>query len=378
MAGMSRAYLVCKQCGPSSWIFQDRVGSNPFCQKCGCQWPKVHRQQPNAVSGAEWASRGGQPRVWKDKGPKVSRDRANAAPVGAAQKALSQVWASLPVTAQQAIEKAGWQPRPLSPPPGLGGKGNREQEGRRQPKGGAGKGRGATGVQEAGAESRAEVTKALFASVSDEQRELLIQLGLKAPAEPPPDLTALCKHHINSLPAAIRQLVEDPPEKPLTPQEVMSDKAKKFKIATAELRDLIFKKSSLQLRIDRHKEQFAKMLEDMKAVNESLDERQKLVSTLQVELQSSVAAAPSPGALPEAAEALAKQVEAMDVDQLEEYRQRMFEAIDEAVKRRRIAAPGPKPEVPNSGQQEQAPNQGSEAGDGKGRSRSRGRGTQQG
>ena len=120
MAGMSRAYLVCKQCGPSSWIFQDRVGSNPFCQKCGCQWPKVHRQQPSAVSGAEWASRGSQPRVWKDKGPKVSRDRASAAPVGAAQKALSQVWASLPATAQQAIEKAGWQPRSLSPPPGLG------------------------------------------------------------------------------------------------------------------------------------------------------------------------------------------------------------------------------------------------------------------
>ena len=128
MAGMSRAYLVCKQCGPSSWIFQDRVGSNPFCQKCGCQWPKVHRQQPSAVSGAEWASRGSQPRVWKDKGPKVSRDRASAAPVGAAQKALSQVWAALPVTAQQAIEKAGWQPRSLSPPPGLGGKGNLGQK----------------------------------------------------------------------------------------------------------------------------------------------------------------------------------------------------------------------------------------------------------
>ena len=373
MAGMSRAYLVCKQCGPSSWIFQDRVGSNPFCQKCGCQWPKVHWQQPSAVSGAEWASRGAQPRVWKDKGPKVLRDRASAAPVGAAQKALSQVWASLPVTAQQAIEKAGWQPRSLSPPPGLGGKGNLEQEGRRQPKGGAGKGRGAAGVQEAGAESRAEVTKALFASVSDEQRELLIQLGLSAPAEPPPDLTALCKHHINSLPAAIRQLVEDPPEKPLTPQEVMSDKAKKFKIATSELRDLIFKKSSLQLRLDRHKEQFAKMLEDMKAVNESLDERQKLVSTLQVELQSSVAAAPATEALPEAAEAFAKQVESMEVDQLDDYRQRMVNAIDEAVKRRRTEAPV-RPEQPTPVQTGQEP----EEGEVKSRSRSRGRGAQQG
>ena len=218
------------------------------------------------------------------------------------------------------------------------------------------------------------MTKALFASVSDEQRELLIQLGLKAPAEPPPDLTALCKHHINSLPAAIRQLVEDPPEKPLTPQEVMSDKAKKFKIATAELRDLIFKKSSLQLRLDRHKEQFAKMLEDMKAVNESLDERQKMVSTLQVELQSSVAAAPAAEALPEAAEAFAKQVESMEVDQLDEYRQRMVDAIDEAVKRRRTEAPV----RPTPAQTGPEPRKEVEEGEVKSRSRSRGRGAQQG
>ena len=87
--------------------------------------------------------------------------------------------------------------------------------------------------------------------MSDEQRELLISLGLKAPEEPQPDLTALCKQHISSLPEDTRKLLEDPPEKPPTPQEVMSETSKKFKIATAELRDLIFKKSALQLRLKR-------------------------------------------------------------------------------------------------------------------------------
>ena len=67
---MTRAYLVCKKCGPSSWIFQDRVGANPFCQKCGCQWPKPKPQQYNAIAGADWASRSDQYRVWKNKGPK--------------------------------------------------------------------------------------------------------------------------------------------------------------------------------------------------------------------------------------------------------------------------------------------------------------------
>ena len=176
-------------------------------------------------------------------------------PQEAEQRALATVWDALPGPAKQAIEQAGWQPRPPAPPPGLGGKGNQSKhEGARQPKGGAGKGRGAGGVAEAGAAAaHAEATKSLFASVSDEQRDLLIQLGLKAPEEPQPDLTALCKQHISSLPEDTRKLVEDPPEKPPTPQEVMSETSKKFKIATAELRDLIFKKSALQLRLNKHK-----------------------------------------------------------------------------------------------------------------------------
>ncbi|OLQ00851.1 hypothetical protein AK812_SmicGene16464 [Symbiodinium microadriaticum] len=334
---MTRAYHVCKKCGPSSWIFQDRVGANPFCQKCGCQWPKQQTPKHSAVSGAEWANRGDPNRVWKNKGPK----RAGNAPVGAAQRALVSVWDALPGPAKQAIEQAGWQPRPLESPPGLGGKGNQSAaEVCRAPKGGAGKGRGAVKAAESGNdEGHAEAVKSLFASASEVQRGLLTQLGLQEPAEAPPDLAALCKQHINSLPPDIRKLVDETPEKPQTAQELMSEKSKKFKLATADLRDLIFKKSALQLRLNKHKELYTAMLEDMKSINEKLEDKQKAVSSMQIELQASVDVAQVPEALPEATEVLAKQIEAMEVEQLDECRQRLFEVVDEAVKRRRTEPP---------------------------------------
>ena len=232
-------------------------------------------------------------------------------------------------------------------------------------KGGTGKGRVAFALADGGGDSsQAEAVKSLYASASDAQRELLTQLGIAEPAEPPLDLAALCKQHISSLPDDIRKLVEEPPEKPPTPQEVMSEKSRQFKVATADLRDIIFKKSALQLRLNKHKDQYTSMLEDMHGINEKLDARQKEVSSLQLELQSSVNDAPAPDALPDAAEALVKQVEAMDVDQLEAYRKRLFEAFDEAAKKRRTEEPAQRSPLPS----QTPPGQGSsnpEAEDGK-------------
>ena len=371
---MTRAYFVCKKCGPSSWIFQDRVGANPFCQKCGCQWPKQQKPKHSAVPGDAWATREDPNRVWKNKGPK----RAGNAPVGTAQRALVSVWDALPAPAKQAIEKAGWQPRPPESPPGLGGKGNQSAaEVFRAPKGGAGKGRGAARAAASGNETgHAEAVKSLFASASEVQRGLLTQLGLQEPEEAPQDLAALCKQHINSLPPDIRKLVDEPPEKPPTAQELMSEKSKKFKLATADLRDLIFKKSALQLRLNKHKELYAAMLEDMKSINEKLEDKQKAVSSLQIELQASVDVAPVPEALPEATEVLAKQIEAMEVEQLDEYRQKLFEAVDEAVKRRRTEPPAPANPVPSPSPAGRGGGQQAADGAEESRSRSRGRSTQ--
>ena len=170
--------------------------------------------------------------------------------------------------------------------------------------------------------------------------------------------------------------MDEPPEKPQTAQELMSEKSKKFKLATADLRDVIFKKSALQLRLNKHKELYAAMLEDMKSINEKLEDKQKAVSSLQIELQASVDVAQVPEALPEATEVLAKQIEAMEVEQLDEYRQRLLEVVDEAVKRRRTEPPtstNPQP-IPNPagrGADQQAAEDA-----GENRSRSRGRCTQ--
>ncbi|CAE7709065.1 unnamed protein product, partial [Symbiodinium necroappetens] len=264
-------------------------------------------------------------------------------------KALNRVWSTLPEEAKEAISKAGFEVKP-SPPPGLPASG-------RQQRGGTGKGRVSFAVEGSGDSGQAETVKSLFASASDAQRELLAQLGFVEPEEQPIDLTALCKQHISSLPEDIRKFVEEPPERPPTPQEVMSEKSRLFKVATTDLRDIIFKKSALQLRLNKHKEQYASMLEDMQSINEKLDARQKEVSSLQLELQSSVNASPAPEALPDAAEALVKQVEAMEVDQIDEYRKRIVLAFDEAAKRRRTDAPDNKPAPPSPAPPEQGPGQ---------------------
>ena len=285
-------------------------------------------------------------------------------------KALNRVWSTLPEEARGAISKAGFEVKP-SPPPGLPASG-------RQQRGGIGRGRVSFAVEGSGEPGQAETVKSLFASASDAQRELLAQLGFVEPEEQPIDLAALCKQHISSLPEDIRKLVEEPPERPPTPQEVMSEKSRLFKVATADLRDIIFKKSALQFRLNKHKEQYATMLEDMQSINDKLDARQKEVSSLQLELQSSVNASPAPEALPDAADALIRQVEAMEVDQIDEYRKRIVLVFDEAAKRRRTDVPDQKNSPPSPVPPGQGPAQHeAEEGD-KARSRSRGRGTQQG
>ena len=367
---MPSKITVCEQCGVG-WITKGQRKWYPWCWHCGCAWGNA------AASTSE--SEDSQVRAWPAKPAKARqiRQAQRAAEHQAAGqvtkpvfKALHKVWSTLPTEAKEAISKAGFAAKP-SPPPGLPASGG-------QMKGGAGKGRVAFAVADGGGDSsQAEVVKSLYASASDAQRELLTQLGIAEPAEQPPDLAALCKQHISSLPEDIRKLVEEPPEKPPTPQEVMSEKSRQFKVATADLRDLIFKKSALQLRLNKHKDQYTSMLEDMQGINEKLDARQKEVSSLQLELQSSVNDAPAPEALPDAAEALVKQVEAMDVDQLEAYRKRLFEAFDEAAKRRRTEVPdqhSPPPSQAPPGQGLSNP----QAEGGKRRSRSRGRSTQQG
>ncbi|CAE6945279.1 unnamed protein product [Symbiodinium sp. CCMP2592] len=370
---MSRAYHVCKKCGPSSWIFQDRVGSNPFCKKCGCQWPKATQQKPNAVAGGDWANRADPARVWKTKGPKAGRDRAEA-PVSTAQRALSTVWDALPPAARQAIEHAGWQPKQPAPPPGLGGS-NRAV---RLVKGGEGKGKGANKAAEH-EDQPDESVKALFASASDHQKELLTQCGFSEPEGPQPDLIEMCKKHMSELPSAIRELVEEPPEKPLSAFEQLNDTSKKFKTATVELRELIMKKAALQLKINKHKEVYTSMLNDMKTLDTNLCGKQDQVTLLQQQLQSSVVAEVAESRL-DIESALVKSVDHMPLEQLEAFRDRFCGIIAEKVSLKKQSEL-PDAHMPDQASQGPLGPPGGSPGDepaarreGKGRSRSRGRG----
>ena len=162
-------------------------------------------------------------------------------------RALHKVWSTLPMEAKEAISKAGFEAKP-NPPPGLPAAGGQTQ-------GGVAKGRVAFVSEGGGDKSQAEAVKSLFCLGFRGTARASHSAGiLQPPVEPPLDLAALCKQHISSLPEDIRKLVEEPPEKPPAPQEVMSEKSKQFKVAAADLRDLIFKKSALQLRLNKHKE----------------------------------------------------------------------------------------------------------------------------
>ncbi|CAE7631184.1 unnamed protein product [Symbiodinium sp. CCMP2592] len=368
---MSRAYSVCRKCGPKSWIYQDRVAANPHCQKCGCQWPQF-AQKPNAIPGDVWESRDQQNRVWKNKDRRPPKPRASNAPAGAAQRALSTVWETLPSSARQAIEQAGWQPRQPVPPPGLEGS-NRSV---RLSKGGAGKGKGASQAPDSSSATDDSV-KALFESASDQQKELLLQCGFLEPAEPQPDLIEMCKKHMSALPPAIRELVEDPPEKPPTAFEQLNDTSRKFKTATVELRELIMKKAALQLKINKHKDLFTSMLNDMKALDTNLCSKQDQVTLLQQQLHSSVVAEVAESRL-DIESALAKQIETMPLEQLEAFKARFCATIEEKTSLRKQA------ELPDANMREdptEALPRGhpgdSSTREGKGRSRSRGRGASQ-
>ena len=183
-----------------------------------------------------------------------------------------------------------------------------------------------------------ETLRALYATAGEDQKELLQKLGFEAPQEPTPDLTELLKKHIAQLPPAVREAVEEPPPEPLSAQEQLTDTSRKYKEATTELRLLITRKSALQLKLDRHKKAYNDMLRDMQALDATLKAKQDAVTNLQAELQSSVAAATVPGGGPELEAEFFKHLTQLSEDHLRDLKERLFLTIDDAAKRRKVAA----------------------------------------
>ena len=338
----SRPYFVCKGC-QNSWIFCHKAAAVGSCKVCGSRWPKVRKpQEPQQrvwkSAGEEWVP----PRQTEEWVPPRSRPQQ-----GKAHRALTTVWEHLPANVQASVQQAGWQPQSLDAPPGLPtGKGKAGKDRTVTHQGGAGKGKGASKATGAAWEPE-EAVKALFESASDHQKELLVQCGFTEPEEPQPDLIEMCKKHVSALPPAIRELVEEPPEKPPSAFEQLNDTSKKFKTATVELRELIMKKASLQLKINKHKEVYTGLLNDMKSIDSNLTAKQEQVTLLQQQLQSSVVAEVHESRL-DIETALCKQIDTMPLDQLEAFKERFCVSIEEKASRKRQAAP-PDSEMPAAG-----------------------------
>ncbi|CAE6964915.1 unnamed protein product [Symbiodinium sp. CCMP2592] len=366
---MSRAYHVCKKCGPSSWIFQDRVGSNPFCQKCGCQWPKATQQKPTAVAGADWASRNDPVRVWKNKGPRAAPQKGR--PDGKIHRALHSLWEKFTPAVQQGLLAAGWKPKEEDkpePPPGLP---------RKSVGGGIGKGKGKGKQQE---QREGDAAQALWTSANADQKALLQQLGFNDPSpSEPADLKSLVKAHMDQLPESLKQAIAS--LEPQTPEQVITA-TRKFKASTNELRQLIQKSAGLQVKIDRAKSAYADLLDQMKSVQEELTDKQNEVAALQKDLESRVQSAPEPSALP-CKEAVLRALQQCGIN-LSSEQQALLDCnameVEEAKEETQQEQPGaPKPAQVTPQQGSQPPEQSGAAGrqeggrDEKPRSRSRGR-----
>ncbi|CAE7568822.1 unnamed protein product [Symbiodinium natans] len=227
-----RPYFVCKKCGPESWIFCDRAAKAETCHLCGGRWPK-YKEQPSSKPE----------RVWRS---------------------------------QQAVQPKGFrQDGKIHKALGAGGH--------------LGKGKG-KGKQSEPAEHDS-AHQALWESASSEQRAWLHQLGFQCPSpSEPSDLKTLINAHMDQLPETLRQAIAslEPPEPEPSATEQVLSATKKFKASTNELRQLIQKSAGLQVKIDRAKATYADLLDQMKAVQTELADKQLEVTKLQKELESKV------------------------------------------------------------------------------------------
>ena len=55
--------------------------------------------------------------------------------------------------------------------------------------------------------AQAEIAKGLFESATEEQKDVFKLMGVEQPTQPTPDLTELCRQHIDALPESIKTLL---------------------------------------------------------------------------------------------------------------------------------------------------------------------------
>lgn len=217
-----RQYVVCKSCR-GSWLFADRIATQPHCRSCGAAWPRQAKpKQTRFVLSSEEES--DTPFVL----PRRARDRKP----GKAARALHTVWEKLTPESRAVIEEAGWKPpqatASVAPPPGLGD----------------------IDVDMDGSEA-CEAKQKLWSDATTEQKELMIKAGIRPPE----------------------------PKIPVpTPYEEGTAANVAYRKATVALKLLGDKKISLQKRIDQAKEQYNARLTEMKQLQSKIEEAQQQVA----------------------------------------------------------------------------------------------------
>ncbi|CAE7384674.1 unnamed protein product, partial [Symbiodinium necroappetens] len=185
----------------------------------------------------------------------------------------------MPSEAREAINKAGFEAKP-SPPPGL------QASGKDGGKPGKGKGKGKGSAAEPGfTQDQQKTLRGIFEGASESQKALLQLAGLEPPEDEEVDLEELCRRHIEELPQAIQEAVAPPEPDPPSPQQLISEASRKLKAAAAELREVVFEKASLQLKLNSTKDLFEQLLNEMKDLNASMATKQEQVAELQKELE---------------------------------------------------------------------------------------------
>ena len=141
------------------------------------------------------------------------------------------------------------------------------------------------------------VVTALFSQASEDVKAMLRKAGLVEPTPPGQSLEELCREHVETMPADIRKLLEEPGEIP-TQGEAITKAGAELKRATLFLKGRITSKVQLQQKLDKAKEAYSTLLQSMGALNTEIAEAQIQAQSAQTDLQQQVEAAPQDGGLP--------------------------------------------------------------------------------
>ena len=250
-----RQYLVCPRC-VGSWVYADRVGVYPLCNKCWQPWPQPEDREAKGAG-------------------KRSRSRAR-------RTARSQDQWDTAVEPPPGIQAAGRQ------------KPKQEQSQQGQPQGVNRRVRFA----DQQAEVDPTVIKKLFEGANPETVALLKAAGLHEPAPTQPSLSELCQQHIRSLPTEIQEALSSPVVEPSQAQAA-STAGKALKDAAAALRSAVGSKVGLQAKLDKAHAAYKGLLAEMQNINLLIEEQQQEVRQCQEALQQTAAAVPEPQSLPD-------------------------------------------------------------------------------